>query len=171
MNPSSIMSRSVAWASESGQKKFLSLRHPQSFLTRPIRPEGPESVELLVDSTEFQVKGKCSVYKDKLKWSHKLHSPGRCWVTVTNGRGQTQWVSPPFLPIVYDGDILISSGSVLDVLFPNLEMIGDNHFRKAAPLLKKVTLHTNITKAGRPRMADGKKIPVTLTPEEEEWNR
>jgi hypothetical protein len=43
-------------------------------------------------------------------------------------------VSPPFLPSVYDGDIFISSASVLDALFPNLEMIGDNHFRKASPL-------------------------------------
>jgi hypothetical protein len=28
-----------------------------------------------------------------------------------------------------------------------------------------------MVKAGRPRIVDGKKIPVTLTPEEEEWNR
>jgi hypothetical protein len=38
-------------------------------------------------------------------------------------------------------------------------------------LLKKLTLHTNFTIAVRPRMVDGKKIPVSLTPEEEEWNR
>jgi hypothetical protein len=92
----------------------------------------------LGDSTDFQVKGKHSVHKDMLKWSHKLHSPGMHWVTVMNVKGQ---------PTAYDGDILISSASVLDAI------------------------STNTTKAGRPRIVDGKKIPVTLTPEEEEWNR
>ena len=135
------------------------------------RPEGLDGVVLWVDSTDFHMKGKRTVHKDKSKWSHKLRSPGRRWVTITNVKGQTQWVSPPFLPTVYDGDILISSAGTLDSLFPKLEMVGDNHFRKAAPLLKKLALHTNITKAGRPRMVNGKKIPVTLTPEEEEWNR
>ncbi len=126
--------------------------------TRSNRPEGLEGVVLWVDSMDFWVKGKHSVHKDKSRWSHKLHSPGRCWVSVTNVKGQTQWVFPPFLPPVYDGDILMPCASVLDALFPNLEMIGDNHFRNAAPLLKKVTLHTNITKAGRPGIVDGKKI-------------
>ena len=134
------------------------------------RPEGLEGVVLWVDSTDFPIKGKRSVHKDKTKWSHKLGRPGRRWVSICNVKGQTQWVSPPYLPTVYDGDILISNAGTLDSLFPKLEMVGDNHFRKASPLLKKLTLHTNITKAGRPRMVNGKKIPVTLTPEEERWN-
>ncbi len=45
--------------------------------------------------------------------------------------------------------ITISRTSELDHLFPGLEIVGDNHFRKASPFL---TLHTNISKAGRPRM-------------------
>jgi hypothetical protein len=90
---------------------------------------------------------------------------------MTNVKGQTQWVSSAFLPSVFDGDITISCASELDVLFPGLETVGDNHFRKAAPFLKRLTLHTKVSKAGRPRMVQGKKVPMTLTPEEEEWNR
>jgi len=135
------------------------------------RPAGLDRVVLWIDSTDFKTKGKRTVHKDKSKWSHKLHGPGRRWVTVSNVKGQTQWVSDCFLPTVYDGDITISSSSVLDSLFPGLHMIGDNHFRKAAPFLKSVVLHTNITKAGRPRMVNGKKVPVLLSAEEEEWNK
>ena len=135
------------------------------------RPEGLENVVLWIDSTDFRTKGKWSVHKEKARWSHKLKSPGRRWVTVTNVKGQAQWVSSAFLPSVFDGDITISCASELDRLFPGLEMVGDNHFRKASPFLKRLTLHTNISKAGRPRMVQGKKVPVELTPEEEEWNR
>ena len=135
------------------------------------RPEGLDDVVLWIDSTDFHTKGKRSVHKEKACWSKKLSAPGRRWVTVTNVKGQAQWVSPPFLPTVYDGDITISCAAELDCLFPSLEMVGDNHFRKASPFLKSLTLHTNISKAGRPRMVQGKKVPVTLTPEEEEWNK
>ena len=135
------------------------------------RPEGLVDVVLWIDSTDFRTKGKWSIHKEKVHWSKKLSAPGRCWVTVTNVKGQAQWVSPPFLPTVYDGDITISCAAELDRLFPSLEMVGDNHFRKATPFLKSLTLHTNISKAGRPRMVQGKKVPVTLTPEEEEWNK
>ena len=54
------------------------------------RPEGLEGVVLWIDSTDFCTKGKQSVHKEKVHWSHKLSSPGRRWVTVTNVQGQTQ---------------------------------------------------------------------------------
>jgi len=155
-------------------KKVLTPQAPTKLsrlASRSNRPEGLEGVVLWIDSTDFRTKGKRSVHKKKEHWSHKLRSPGRRWVTVTNVKGQTQWVSSPFLPSVYDGDITISCASELDRLFPGLEMVGDNHFRKASPFLKSLTLHTNISKAGRPRMVQGKKVPVELTPAEEEWNK
>ena len=116
----------------------------------------------MMDSTDFHIKGKCSVHKDKASWSHKLHSPGRCWVSISNVKGQTQWVSSAYLPTVYDSDIIIANSGTLDSLFSGLEMVGDNHFRKAAPFLKKVTFHTNIARSGRPKVVNGKKIPVEL---------
>ena len=155
-------------------KKVLTPQAPAKLArlaSKSNRPEGLEGVVLWIDSTDFRTKGKRSVHKEKVHWSHKLSSPGRRWVTVTNVKGQTQWVSSPFLPSVYDGDITISCASELNCLFPGLEMVGDNHFRKASPFLKSLTLHTNISKAGRPRMVQGKKVPVALTPEEEEWNK
>ena len=135
------------------------------------RPDGLDKVVLWVDSTDFRVKGKRSVHKDKKKWSHKLGSPGRRWVTICNALGQTQWVSDCYLPSCYDSDIVILHASELDRVFGKQHMIGDNHFAKASSFLKSVVLHTNITKAGRPKMVNGQKVPVTLTPAEEEWNK
>ena len=134
------------------------------------RPKGLDKVVLWIDSTDFRVKGKRAAHRDKSKWSHKLRSPGRRWVTVTNVKGQALWVSSPYLPTVYDGDITISAASELDHLFPKHHMVGDNHFRKAAPFLKSVVLHTNIAKSGRPKVVEGKKVPVSLSKEEEAWN-
>ena len=134
------------------------------------RPKGLDDVVLWIDSTDFRIKGKRSVHRDRTKWSQKLQSPGRRWVTICNAKGQTQWVSPCYPPTCYDGDITVAAASELDCLFPKLHMIGDNHFRKAAPFLKSVVLHTNVAKSGRPKMVDGKKVPVTLSKEEEEWN-
>ena len=88
-------------------------------------------------------------------------------MTVTNVMGQALLVSSPYLPTVYDGDITIAAASELDHLFPKHHMIGDNHFRKAAPFLKIVVLHTNIAKSGRLKVVDGKKLPVSLSKEEE----
>jgi hypothetical protein len=72
---------------------------------------------------------------------------------------------------VYDGDIVISVSLELDCIFGQQEMVGDNHFRKATPFLKSLVLHTNITRAGRPKMVNGQKVSVRLSEEEEEWNR
>ena len=138
--------------------------------SKSIRPKGLEKVVLWIDSTAVRVKGKCTAHRDKSKWSNKLHSPGRCWVTVTNVKGQALLVSSPYLPTVYDGDITIAAALELDHLFPKHHMIGDNHFRKAAPFRKSVVLHTNITKSRRPKVVDGKKVPVSLSKEEDAWN-
>ena len=50
------------------------------------RLEGLDKVVLWVDSTYFHVKGKHSIHKDKARWSHKLHSPGRHWVSTLIGK-------------------------------------------------------------------------------------
>jgi hypothetical protein len=124
-------------------------------VSKSNRPEELENVVLWIDSTDFHTKGKQSIHKHKARWPHKLKSPGRHWVAVTNVNGQTQWVSSAFLPSVFDGDITISCASELDILFSGLEMVGNNHFRKAAPFLERLTLHTNISKVGRSRMVQG----------------
>lgn len=135
------------------------------------RPGKLSDVVLWVDSSDFRMKGKKASLRDRTYWSKKESSPARRFVTITNSKGQTQWISPPYPPTTYDSDILIHCGLEIDRLFPKCHMVGDNHFRKAASLLKSVVLHTNISKAGRPKVVDGKKVPHALKPEEEQWNK
>ena len=134
------------------------------------RPPPLSSVVLWIDSTDFCVKGKCSIHRDKSQWSHKLRAPGRRWLTVTNAKGMVQWVAGPYLPTQYDGDLAVLNAVSLDGLFGKCDMVGDNHFRKATEFLQKITLYTNVSKAGRPKKVNGQKVPVTLTKEEEELN-
>ena len=134
------------------------------------RPPPLSSVVLWIDSTDFRVKGKRSVHRDKSQWSHKLRSPGRRWLTVSNAKGMVQWVAGPYLPTQYDGDLAVLNATLLDKLFGKCEMIGDNHFRKATGFFEKIKLHTNVSKAGRPKKVDGQKVPAVLSKEEEELN-
>lgn len=71
----------------------------------------------------------------------------------------------------YDGDLTILNAAVLDELFGRSHMIGDNHFKKEGEFFSKITLFTNVSKGGRPKTVDGKKVPVTLSKEEEELNQ
>ena len=134
------------------------------------RPPPLDSVVLWIDSTDFRIKGKRSVHRDKSLWSHKLKAPGRRWLTITNAKAQVQWVQGPYKPTQFDGDLTVLNAATLDKLFGRVHMIGDNHFKKAGEFFSKITLFTNISKGGRPKTVDGKKIPVTLTKEEEELN-
>ena len=134
------------------------------------RPPPLGAVVLWIDSTDFRIKGKQSVHRDKSQWSHKLKSPGRRWLTITNAKAQVQWVAGPYKPTQYDGDLTVLNVATLDMLFGRSHMVGDNHFKKAGEFFSKITLFTNISKGGRPKTVDGKKVPVTLTKEEEELN-
>ena len=133
-------------------------------------PPPLSSVVFWIDSTDFCIKGKCSIHRDKSQWSHKLHAPGRRWLTVANAKGMVQWVAGPYLHTQYDGDLAVLNAVTPDGLFCKCDMVGDNHFRKATEFLQKIKLYTNVSKAGRPKMVNGQKVPVTLTKEEEQLN-
>ena len=145
-------------------------RHLGCVAAKTQRPPPLGAVVLWIDSTDFRIKGKRSVHRDKSQWSHKLKSPGRRWLTITNAKAQVQWVAGPYKPTQYDGDLTVLNVATLDMLFGRSHMVGDNHFKKAGEFFSKITLFTNISKGGRPKTVDGKKVPVTLTKEEEELN-
>jgi hypothetical protein len=115
-------------------------------------------------------KGKRSVHKKKHQWSHKLKGPGRRWLTICNARGQTQWISSPHQPTDYDGDLTLIYLLTIEKLFLHTTIIVDNHFWKAAPFFKTITLITSVSKAGRPKVVKGKKVINELTLEEQQTN-
>ena len=79
-------------------------------------------------------------------------------------------MSGPHLPTCYDSDLLLLYAAEIGCLFPGVTMVADNHFRKAAKLITMFIAITNKSKAGRPRVVDGVRIPHSLSPEEEAKN-
>jgi hypothetical protein len=137
---------------------------------RANRPIPCENVSLWVDSTDFRIKGKRSLHKEKSKYAKKLKSPGRRWLTICNVRGQTQWISPPHLPTAYDSHILSRYSTSIESSFPRTTMIGDNHFRMAASAFITITLITPVSRAGRRKKVDGVMVPRQLSQEDEKIN-
>jgi hypothetical protein len=142
----------------------------QRLAKKTNRPKPCENVVLWMDSSDFCKKGKRSVHKKKHQWSHKLKGPGRRWLTICNARGQTQWISSPHQPTDYDGDLTLIYLLTIEKLFLHTTIIVDNHFWKAAPFFKTITLITSVSKAGRPKVVKGKKVINELTLEEQQTN-
>jgi len=134
------------------------------------RPNPCENVALFVDSSDFQTNGTSGCKKGDPRRSYKLNKAGRKWMTISNAKAQTLFISGPWSPKKYDGEILTYEAQKLDALFPNMTMIGDNHFRSATDFLKKITLITNKSAAGRPKIVKKKKVKHKLSEEDERRN-
>jgi hypothetical protein len=92
-------------------------------------PEPTQNVSLWVDSTDFWITYKKQDPDRKKTRSYKEKHAARRWVTLCDVEGVTQWVSHPYHPTVYDGDILIHNAQVIEKIFPKVTIIGDNHFQ------------------------------------------
>ena len=147
-----------------------SLKKLQRAASRTTRPDFCSDVTLWIDSTDFRIKGKKSVHKDKSCWSYKCKGPGRRLLTICDGKGVTQWVSPMHKPTEYDGDLLIFYARELDEKFKGCHMIGDNHFRKATDLLKNIKLITNKAKPSHRITVNGRRVMAQLSDEETHAN-
>ncbi len=86
MKPSSIMLTSVTWPSESGQKKFLSLRHPQSFLAWLQGPTGQKGLRVLCSGLTQQIsEWKGSTLSTRISQSGPIESQIKMWKAKPNG--------------------------------------------------------------------------------------
>ena len=77
-------------------------------------------------------------------------------MTICDGKERFQFIGGPHYPKHYDADLLIYYASQLDDSFEGAKAVADFAFRKAEHFLKKVSLITPTTEAGRP-----KKDPIT----------
>jgi hypothetical protein len=67
-------------------------------------------------------------------------------------------VSTPHQPIDYDGDFTLIYFFTIEKLFFHTTIIINNHFRKATLFFTTITLITPVSKVGRPRIVNKKKI-------------
>jgi hypothetical protein len=86
-------------------------------------------------------------------------------------RGQTQWVSTPHQPIDYDGDFTLIYFFTIKKLFLYITIIVNNHFWKVIPFFTIITLITPVSKAGRLRIVNKKKVLNELSHKEEYMNK
>ena len=155
-------------------RRVLQPSQPDDLLLRAPHGRGHPprfaKVGLWVDTSDFQKQGYAGISKKGRDWSHKLNRAGRRWMVITDANGTAQYISGPHSPKEYDGDILIGASIDVKAHFPGVDMIGDNHFRKAQPFLQPANLFTPVSAAGRPRMVNGVRVKRTLTPEQETAN-
>ena len=100
-------------------------------------PKPCQFVSLWVDSTDFRTTGMRTMRRKDPRWSQKLRSPGRRWLTLTDAAGCVQFVAGPYNPTDYDGHIMIDNREQIERLFDGESIIGDNHFRIAGNFFKK----------------------------------
>jgi hypothetical protein len=79
-------------------------------------------------------------------------------------------VSTLHQPTDYNGNLTLIYLFIIEKLFFHTTIIVDNHFWKAAPFFTIITLITPISKAGRPRIVNKKKVLNELSHEKEHMN-
>jgi hypothetical protein len=129
------------------------------------RPKPCEDVTIWMDSTECRTSGKNSMSRKDPWWSYKCNSPGTKWNVAFDGKSQAIFVSGPYPPSLYDGDLAIAEKHDIETLFDGETIIADNHYAKSKNFFEKVTFITPYTAAGRPKVVDGKKVKFQLPPE------
>jgi hypothetical protein len=73
-------------------------------------------------------------------------------------------------PTDYDGDLTLIYLFTIKKLFLHTTIIIDNHFQKATSFFITITLITPVSKAGRPRIVNKKKVLNELSHEEKHMN-
>lgn len=136
---------------------------------RKVRSFG--TVHLWVDTTEFRLTGKSTMRRKDERWSHKVNGPGRKWLFLHDANGRVVYVAGPFYPKTYDSDAMIYEMRRIEKRFPGTRIIGDNHFRKASQFAKRIEIITNVSKAGRPKIVQGRKQQRELSTEEKRHNK
>lgn len=123
---------------------------------RHKRPAPCIGVNLWIDSSDFAETETTGLSRKDPRFSHKTMSEARRWLTICDGKDRIQFIGGPHYPKHYDGDLLIHYAGEIDDLFPEGKAVADFAFRKAEPFLKKVSLVTPTSEAGRPA-----KDPIT----------
>jgi hypothetical protein len=86
-------------------------------------------------------------------------------------KGQTQWVSTLHQPTDYNGNFTLIYFFIIKKLFFHITIIVNNYFQKVTSFFTIVTLITFVSKAGRPRIMNKKKVLNELSHEEKHINK
>jgi hypothetical protein len=64
------------------------------------------NVNLWIDSVDFPLSGTRSINRKSLYWSYKLNGKGQRFMAIVDAAGRIRFLSPAYLPKLYDGDFL-----------------------------------------------------------------
>jgi hypothetical protein len=103
--------------------------------------KGLQKVNLVMDSSDFQLIGRSSVSRKDPSWSHKLNAPGQRFQMMIDASGRAQALWGGYSPKVYDGDWIKIMKEVLVKDFPAGHVIADTHYETANRTLKEINCH------------------------------
>jgi hypothetical protein len=61
-------------------------------------------MNLIMDSTDFQLSGRASALKKDSSWSYKLNGPKQRFQVLVNAKGKFQGLWGGYSPKIYDGN-------------------------------------------------------------------
>jgi len=94
---------------------------------------GKTKVHLMMDSSDFKMKGKRSTSTKDPFWRYKENGPARRFMMVTDGRGSVKRIWGPYSPKTYDGDFLKCHQQDLSTALNKCNVVADCHFAWARP--------------------------------------
>ena len=93
------------------------------------KKSGLQTVNLLIDSTDFHLCGKASISRKDPSWSYKLNAPGQCFQIACDSHGKIQQVWGGYSPKVYDGNWVRIVKEILSTEFNGAHFIVDTHYK------------------------------------------
>jgi hypothetical protein len=96
-----------------------------------------EKVNLIIDSSDFQLSGKASTSQKDSKWSYKLNRPRQQFQVICDVRGKVQKVWDGYNPKIYDEywvEIMVDD---LRTLFSGVYIIADTYYELGNKLIKR----------------------------------
>jgi len=133
-------------------------------------PNSLQNICLWVDTTDFKTTGTRSIHPGDPRYSHKLKSAGRRWLTIVDGKSWCVFVCGPYLPGDNNGWIFTNWRQTLEEMFEGAGITGDSHFYPSAKFFTKIkVIVTEPPPVGVKKRKRGE-IDPGLSPEDRECN-
>src|SRR5579883_2082400 len=93
-------------------------------------PEKTQDACMLIDSSDFQIKGRRSISRKSAWWSYKLNAPGRRFTFLIDCRRRILKIWGGYSPKVHDGEFITVQQEFFEEKLNGAAILGDQHYSK-----------------------------------------